>query len=581
MRRYQQHIGLSLLSGLLGMGFGATAHAMLRLEPVFLWPDLTQAQFLTAGMAFGLLWTWAQAFAWRLAFNWDLGWGLKNGVLSLIPATLGFLAPWVQRVILPAPHDFPLRAVVILLAAQAILGLTVCVAGGLWRLRRDQALHAMAPRSLALRLGGVAALVYLLSGLWVSQWNNTGDAPHYVMMAHSLAHDRDLDLANNYAQGHWRAFYDRQDFGPQVPAQSDGRVVAEHKPGISVLLAPAYYFLRMPGALAALACLAGLIGGLIFLVGLSIRFDRAQALWGFILFSFCAPWWTHSQIVMAELPGGVCLLLILAAWRGVLPRVWVSIACVILPWLSVRYIPLVAFLALFEANARRREGWRAMAGPLLLTGLSLALGFLFNAWLFGGASPVKAYEQQNMGWSALVKPWMIPRYVSGLMLDQENGWLPTTPVFILGFFGLKSLWQRDRTFFWQTALPAIVYLIPVASFPWWGSAMAPNRYLICLTPFFALWTTEAWRAWGARISFKLLAALSFGWAVFLVILPWFCWSLGTGQNRLLLILGKGLGLSLTPWFPAFMVDDPKSYAWPVVVLVGVLVAYRRMGKPKP
>lgn len=569
-----------LSAALLGTAFGVSAQAIAAQGPAFWWPSWGLAGFLAAGAALGLLWASAQAAAWRLAFGWEPGWGLSNGARSLLAALPGFLAPWAVKLKLPPPHDQPLRALAILLAAQGILVLAASVGLGLWRLRKDAALRNLTPRSLALRLGGMAALVYLLSGIWVGQWNNTGDAPHYAVMTQSLVQDQDFELANDYSQKRWRAFYDWPTLPPQVPPQADGRVFAEHKPGVAALLAPGFYLFGFSGARWVLGLLAGLGVGLLFLVALSIGLNRTQALLAYALLAFSAPWWTHSQISMAELPGGLCLLLLLAAWRGVLPRAWGIFSLLALPWLSVRYMPLAAFLGAMDAYGQRQQGAKAYGPPLLAVSVSLALAFAYNAMHFGGISPVKAYEQQNMGWSALVKPWMIPRYVSGLLLDQENGWLPYAPAYTLAFFGLRRLWLRDRQLFWQTALPATVYLLPVASFPWWGSAMAPNRFLICLAPFFALWTVEAWRGWRDRTAFRALAGLSFVWAVFLSILPWFSWSLGTGQNRLLVIVGAKLHLSLTPWFPAFMVDDPKSYAWPVIFVLVLWGWGRALGRPK-
>ena len=44
----------------------------------------------------------------------------------------------------------------------------------------------------------VMAVYLLLLPLVTRTWRATGDEPHYLLAAHSLGIDRDLDLANNY-----------------------------------------------------------------------------------------------------------------------------------------------------------------------------------------------------------------------------------------------------------------------------------------------------------------------------------------------------------------------------------------------
>ena len=64
--------------------------------------------------------------------------------------------------------------------------LALALALGLERLRRDPVLDSLPPRSLAVRLGGLAFAAYFLAGSWAGPWHMTGDCPHYVIQAHSL-----------------------------------------------------------------------------------------------------------------------------------------------------------------------------------------------------------------------------------------------------------------------------------------------------------------------------------------------------------------------------------------------------------
>jgi hypothetical protein len=328
--------------------------------------------------------------------------------------------------------------------------------------------------------------------------------------------------------------------------------------------------------------LAAAASAIFYLLCLKLGFGRERAIFGWALFSFSAPWLEHSQIVLAEMEAGLVLLLALASWRGVLPRAWAFAAYAFLPWLHVRFFPLAAFLPLMDAWGRRREGAASWLRPLAWAGLSLGAAFLFNYLEYGSASVAKTYEQRQQGWEVIIKLPMMLRYACGLMIDQEYGWLPYAPVFAVSFFGLGFLFLKDRSLFWQTCLPALIYLVPLASFPWWFSGMEPNRYVVPLTPHFALWALAAWRAWGARPWFTALAWLSWGWGLALSVLPWFSWGhYGVhGENWILKILGAALHADLPRYFPSFMIEDLKSYFWAAGLALLGLWAARRLGPSK-
>jgi hypothetical protein len=527
----------------------------------------------------GAAWAWSMALAGNFFFSWHPLWGLRAGAVSLVPALLGFAWPLILRFPVPPPHDLPVRKLEILLAAQTLLSLWLALGMSLFGLVRSGWLASQAPGHAVLRLFGLAWLVYLASGLWVGQWNVTGDSPHYLLITHSLAYEQDVELSKNYMDKDWRRFYDRAQLQPQVPAQKDGRQYAEHKPGLPLVLAPAYRALGQAGAVWMLAAMAALGGALLYLLLLRLGFSWNLSLLGWALLSFTAPWWAHSSIVLVEMAGGLLMLAGLAALKGALPG-WLALlfaAC--LPWLSVRYnFPALALATAFGlVHAGKRPARLILSWGI--TGLSLLGVWAFEARHFASLNPAESYSQRNLGLSDLIKPWDIPRHVSGLLLDQEYGWLPFAPVFFLSFLGLWSWWRRDRAFFWQMAGISLAYLGPVACFPWWFGDMAPNRYLVCLAPVFCLTALEAWRAWGNRAGFALLATISFAWGILMTILPWLCWSKQNGQNWLLRIAGKMVGLNLTAFFPSFMIPKPDSYLWVLALVLLLGFGAKRLGSP--
>jgi hypothetical protein len=70
----------------------------------------------------------------------------------------------------------------------------------------------------------------------------TGDEPHYLMISHSLLHDHDFDLANNYARKDYSGFMLFEgEIAPHVVTGAEpGRLYSFHSPGVAFLLLPFY-----------------------------------------------------------------------------------------------------------------------------------------------------------------------------------------------------------------------------------------------------------------------------------------------------------------------------------------------------
>src|SRR3989304_2526209 len=87
----------------------------------------------------------------------------------------------------------------------------------------------------------ITLAVYAALVPWmVRVWQRTGDEPHYLLAAHSLAFDGDLDLANNYARRDYLSFYGDANLTPHTRPGPNGQAVLTHNLGLSFLIAPAY-----------------------------------------------------------------------------------------------------------------------------------------------------------------------------------------------------------------------------------------------------------------------------------------------------------------------------------------------------
>src|SRR5688572_796843 len=100
------------------------------------------------------------------------------------------------------------------------------------------------------RRGLLMIIGLLLWGLMThSTYAGTGDEPHYLAIAHSLAFDRDLHVDNNYGPDEWITNVAP---GAHVAAGRDGTMRPVHDVGLPLLCAP-YVAIARPAVRWALS----------------------------------------------------------------------------------------------------------------------------------------------------------------------------------------------------------------------------------------------------------------------------------------------------------------------------------------
>ncbi len=341
-------------------------------------------------------------------------------------------------------------------------------------------------------------LIYSLVPPYVMQtWKITGDEPHYLLAAHSLAYDGDLDLKNNYLDGDHRDFYSGF-LDPHMREQPDGKWLLSHDIGLPVLIAPAYALEGRLGVMRFFAFVGAILAAQIFLLGWEVSGRWQGGALGWLAMAFSAPLalyvfqiypevvgglvvlWSTRQILntpswlnpgtIGEIMGSKARLRADAGWAAPggagsstqlanninpdsgLPHLgfWnlefglLAIALAALPWLSGRYVPLMLFLValLVRKQWPRRALWLSVGGIALL---SLAIYLAANFALFGGPTPstTASGNAVTAGFSN-VAGQQIGRGLAGWLFDQQRGLLVYGPVLIVAFFGLPHLWRLRR-----------------------------------------------------------------------------------------------------------------------------------------
>lgn len=395
----------------------------------------------------------------------------------------------------------------------------------------------------------VLALVAYAAAFFVMTPDATGDEPHYLVAAQSVAYDGDLDLVNDYGNPERTLeVFGVFPFGPDTHA-ADYRDSGQLRPvrgiGLSTLLAPAVALGGETGVRLLMVLIAALLADQLFRLLRDLGLRRRYAFLAWAAVALCYPMLVFSSQIYPELPGAllvVVALRIMVRWASApLALAFGSTAAALLVWLHVRFIPLSAGVLLglviaacrarlrgrpvprapgFAGRIRAAAGelaggarvltreWRTVTVPVAVPYVgNLALFAAVSYHLYGTAHPTAPYRAFSDttagtgGWSFLYE------FALADFLNPVHGWIPFVPVHWLGLAALGCLVLRWR---WAAvaclAVPIGYELVLASAGPeiGWGF---PARYLIPVIPLIAVPIALAIQEvrWSRIVFFPLLA----------------------------------------------------------------------------
>jgi hypothetical protein len=530
---------------------------------------------------------------------WVFGLALAAGVLAAViqrrtrapsaPLLLGAvtLVPWLP---------IPLPAVALALAGPLRWSLwtatgLLLVASAVSRSGRVSASWLTSPRRAPVTAALLALLVFAGARALIGNRIPTGDEPHYLLLAQSIAADRDLDVENNYT---------RRDYAPYYPGDLEphwyvrglgGKGILYHLPGLPALVAPA---LLAGGPMTAslwLALLCAVGTALVWRLGYEVgERDAGSAWFGWATATLTLPMAAQSAMIYPDAPAAIVtagvMLALASDERATRERApgsegaasWslpvtalVGIGCGALPWLHTR-LALPAVFGVLCLVLRMRTWRRKWAHGLTLLGLLLAgVGswFWYFRFFYGVWDPRAPYASQTP-----FDPFAAPTGAIAMFADQSAGLLPNAPVYALAFYAFWLLARTRPRLAAEYAVIAVPYLALNAGFHmWWGGTSVPGRLMLAVLLPFAATTALAWRRFTrtSRLAALCLLALSTMAAGSRVL---------GGGGRLLFpdSAGRNLWLDrlspivdLTPGLPGYF-SAPRSLAWDAVIWVVAIAA---------
>ncbi len=345
----------------------------------------------------------------------------------------------------------------------------------------------------------------------------TGDEPHYLVTADSLAFDFDLDLTNNYtpevAGKYWAPTFLQPD-GHAFPSPKDGRLISVHYIGLPLLMAP---ILLLSHSLLAvrieLIIIAALLAQQTFRLLEDVQLVGPILLWLiWASIALCLPLVIYSNQVYPEVPAALITVYLVRASIAQRPtRAMLFLAgcgAAFLPWLHLRFSVIAAGAVFVILVQLLRLGTPRLVALVLTPCIAGGLLYLIVDYLVHGkVLSIGTYSvvfDRAGGWT------LVSMYGNGIgaVLSSTYGWLPHSPAHIFGFVGLIPLVSH----FGLRVLPAFGVLLAyffLAGGPINQGASFPARILVASVPLVGIpMALVLGRSRAARVLFLPLFVLS-------------------------------------------------------------------------
>ena len=444
---------------------------------------------------------------------------LAVGALRGAFAWLCLLWLWALPFLPWLPDRFPLLLVFAgptrwIVAAIAIAGVARRLVGT--PAGQDRIWHRTVLNLTAARMAvfGVSLALYLILGsLHARAIGPGGDEPHYLVIAHSLLADGDLQIENNHTRRDYQAFWAGPSLRPDYMKRGlNGQIYSIHAPGLAFLVLPVYAAAGYGGVVAFLCLLAALAALAVFDLAYEIAGARAAVI-TYAAVALTVPFLPHGWLIYPEIPAALIVAWAMRwVWQGevrlkadttmvdstrvrlkadttiadtTIARLVVrGVLLALLPWLHTKFVIFLAVFGgvlLFQLRRRPRAA-AALAAPMAL---SIGAWLAFFYVIYGSFNPEAPYGDYPR---LFVLMRNIPRGLLGLLFDQKFGLLVYAPIYLFSAAGAwLMLRQREWRLLGAVLLAAVAIHVGSTTrlYMWWGGNSAPARFLVPILPCLA------------------------------------------------------------------------------------------------
>lgn len=365
-----------------------------------------------------------------------------------------------------------------------------------------------------------------------------GDEPHYALMAHSMAIDRDLELENNYQSVEaGSSAAGRKLAGTRLDrhlVQRGDELVFSHPLGLPLLVAPLLWLQNLVAPGAAPDIVLGLFGlGVTFLALLeglrllveSSRNRRLALLVGLSVY-FTTPLWLYSRTFFTEpyvWSGLVLSLGLIERERPFLASLMLALTLLIKETALLAIVPILVWVWW-------NRGFRSFLRLSVLPVAALLLFGLKNSKVYG--EWWVTFQPFQIG-----SPWW--EGFAGLLLDPRHGLLPFAPLALVALLVWSVALRSGRHPFPRAAGFALLafagyFILSALWIDWRGGSCYGPRLLVPVLPALALpllsLTDRTEMRAGYRWSIGILALVGFAIQWSAVTNPFGAfWSISVGE----------------------------------------------------
>jgi hypothetical protein len=415
----------------------------------------------------------------------------------------------------------------------------------------------------------------------------SSDEPQYLITALSLWEDFDLDVSDEIAERRYEPFHEITINQQTIALNDSGQELSPHDPLLPLILMVPYGIAGWVGAKVMLSFIIALCAALTLHVAVS-RFaaSAGPATWIIGAFFTSAPLTSYGTHIF---PAGPAALALMAAFCAVAhpsrAKRWdviAVLALIALPWLSVKYVPHAAVIALGLVWKHRSAGERLapISAAFVVAGITY---LLLHQGIYGGWTVYSTGDHFVEGSEFDVvgrRPRLLQRSrrLIGLIIDTQFGIGAWTPSFLAMPAALTALGRVRRDF--PSVLAAGVILmgwivatwVALTMHGWWW----PGRQITPVLPFaviaIALWVGDRTHHLVGVVTATLL-----GTATWLIL----AWEASTDRRALIVDFYD----VESPWYRVLAAtlpdhqrlndwDSVMTFVWLAVLGVTVVLAWR-------
>ena len=264
------------------------------------------------------------------------------------------------------------------------------------------------------------------------------DEPQYLLTALSIAEDQDLDISDELEEQRYLSFHEVPLNQQTIDLTDDGQRLSPHDPLLPILLSIPMGLGGWAAAKIMLAAIAAITASITLWVVVK-RFHVSENIAACVVgVCFMAPpLVSYGTQIYPEMPAALCVIVGI----GIVTSPVVSRSGLIglilvinsLPWLSVKYVPVAATVAVFALIKIYKRNKQESAALGVFLAVSALLYLIAHQKIYGGWTVYASGDHFVDGEFRVVgnNPNILgrTRRLSGLLLDKDFGLIPWAPAY--------------------------------------------------------------------------------------------------------------------------------------------------------